>query len=177
MTGRAKVVLTSRTQHFRSTEQVRTALGERVGALTASRVVVLEDFSEEQILAFLTNLYDGDDVPVRGARFELLGGIEEPARPGPQPADARVRRRALDGGPAARRRRSEQGRISAAELYREIIDFWLAGEAERQQHRHGLPSLDEQERLAACTALALRLWASKAPRSRWPTCPPRSRPR
>ena len=70
--GRAKVVLTSRTQHFRSTEQVRTALGERVEALTASRVVVLEDFSEEQMLRFLTNLYGGDadraSTPIRSTR-------------------------------------------------------------------------------------------------------------
>ena len=58
------MVLTSRTQHFRSTGQVhaavRTALGERVETRTGSRVAILEDFTESQILEFLTNLYGGD---------------------------------------------------------------------------------------------------------------------
>jgi predicted NACHT family NTPase len=39
--GRAKVVLTSRTQHFRSAAQVRAALGDQAAATAASRVAVL----------------------------------------------------------------------------------------------------------------------------------------
>jgi 3',5'-cyclic AMP phosphodiesterase CpdA len=159
VTGRAKVVLTSRTQHFQSTGQVMTALGARVGALAASRVVVLEDFSEDQILAFLDNLF-GNEARAR-ARFELLQGIgnlldlaRNPRMLSFVAEMEESRLRAVQG---------EEGRVSAADLYREIIDFWLAGEVERQQHRHGLPSLDKDERLSACTRLALRLWASKDP--------------
>jgi hypothetical protein len=159
VTGRAKIVLTSRTQHFRSTGQVTTALGERVGALAASRVTVLEDFSEEQILAFLDRLF-GDTTRAQ-ARFELLKGIGNLLELARNPrmlvfvAEMEESRlRAVQG---------EEGWVSAAGLYREIIDFWLSGEAERQQHRHGLPSLDKDERLSACTRLALRLWASKDP--------------
>ncbi len=159
VTGHAKVVLTSRTQHFRSTGQVTTALGERVGTLAASRVVVLEDFSGEQILAFLVNLF-GDEERAR-ARYELLGGIgnllELARNPRMLAFVAELEESRL------RALQDEEGQVSAAGLYREIIDFWLAGEAERQRYRHGLPSLDESERLSACTALALRLWASKDP--------------
>ncbi|MBE1488937.1 eIF2A-related protein [Plantactinospora soyae] len=157
VTDRAKVVLTSRTQHFRSTTQVRTALGDRVAGLTASRVVVLEDFTPEQIMQFLTNLYDGDAAAAR-ARYGLLTEIDDLLGLARNP-----RMLAFIAGLDEERLREvqrRQGRISAAELYRELVDFWLVGEANRQQHRRGKPSLDDRERLTACTALALRLWAS-----------------
>jgi 3',5'-cyclic AMP phosphodiesterase CpdA len=158
VTERAKVILTSRTQHFRSTDQVRTALGERVATLTASRVVVLEDFSEDQMLQFLGNLYDGDTARAR-TRFGLLNDIEDLLGLAHNP-----RMLAFIAGLDNDRLRAvqaKQGKISAADLYREIIDYWLIGEAARQQHRSGLPSIDKGERLTACTALALRLWTSK----------------
>ena len=155
---RAKVILTSRTQHFRSTEQVRTALGERVEALTASRVVVLEDFSEEQILLFLTNLYGGEGTRAR-TRFELLKDISNLLDLAHNPRMLAFVA-ALDED-RLRAVQQKEGRISAAGLYEEIIEFWLAGETERQRHRRGLSSIGKEERLAACTALALRLWESK----------------
>ena len=157
VTGRAKVVLTSRTQHFRSTEQVKTALGEQVSTLSASRVVVLEDFSEEQVVQFLTNLF-GDEALAR-TRFDLLRGIgnllELARNPRMLAFVAEMDESRL------RAVQSEQGQVSTAGLYREIIDYWLTAEFERQKHRRGLPSLDKDERLSACTALALRLWTSK----------------
>ena len=160
VSGQAKLVLTSRTQHFRSTAQVRTALGERIAALSATRVVVLEDFAPEQIRQFLTNLYDGDTAAAR-ARFDLLSDIEDLLGLARNPRMLGF----IAGLDETRLREAQQrtGRISAAELYRELIDTWLAGEARRQQHHRGLPTLDEQERLAACTALALRLWDSVQP--------------
>src|ERR1022692_2792268 len=160
VTERAKVVLTSRTQHFRSTGQVRTALGERVATLTASRVATLEDFSEEQMMQFLANLYDGDQERAQ-ARFELLYDVEDLLGLARNPRMLAFIA-ALDESRLRAVQRHE-GRISAAELYREIVDFWLVGEAERQRHPQGLPSISRSERLAACTALALRLWASKEP--------------
>jgi len=47
--GRAKVVITSRTQHFVSDEQVRTALGARVELVPERRLVSLEDFDDDQL--------------------------------------------------------------------------------------------------------------------------------
>src|SRR5262249_59169674 len=52
------------------------------------------------------------------------------------------------------------GRIGAAELYREIIHYWLDGEVKRQSFTHGRKVLPKAERLAACRALALRLWTA-----------------
>lgn len=57
--------------------------------------------------------------------------------------------------------RNDEGRLSTAGLYEEIIDVWLSNEEARQRHPQGLPSLGKDERLAACTSLALRLWESK----------------
>ena len=163
VTDRAKVVLTSRTQHFQSADQIRTALGQRVATRSASRVAVLEDFSDTQVLRFLTSRYQGDEQLAR-ARFDLLGEVHDLLGLGRNP-----RMLAFIAGLDEDRLRDiqrEHGTISAAELYREIITFWLAEEARRQEHRRGLTSLDEQERLKACTALALRQWTSASPAMR-----------
>ncbi|MFD0199524.1 MULTISPECIES: pentapeptide repeat-containing protein [Saccharothrix] len=159
VSDRAKVVLTSRSQHFRSPNQVLTALGDQVAAMSASRVVVLEDFTDEQILDFLTRHYQGDAEQAT-RRFDLLREVHDLLGLSRNPrmlafiADLDEQR--------LRQVRQEQGRISAAELYRELVDFWLLHEANRQRHRSGLRSLDQQERLRVCTVLALRLWAGTA---------------
>jgi WD40 repeat protein/3',5'-cyclic AMP phosphodiesterase CpdA len=176
VTGHAKVILTSRTQHFRSTEQVRhavgarlrtalrrngrTALGERIATRPESRVVVLEDFSDDQILQFLTNLYEGDSDRA-WARYDLISGIGNLLDLAHNP---RMLAFVADLDSERLRAAAHQtGKLSAADLYREIIDYWLEREAERQRHRGEMPAIGKQERLAACTALALRLWASKDP--------------
>ena len=122
--------------------------------------MVLEDFGREQILAFLTNQYGGDEERARH-RFELLGHIEDLLGLSRNPRMLAFIS-ALDEE-RLREIEAEHGRISAAELYRELIRFWLVGEAERQRHRRGTPPLDDEERLAACTDLARKLWASTAP--------------
>jgi WD40 repeat protein/3',5'-cyclic AMP phosphodiesterase CpdA len=158
VTDRAKVVLTSRTQHFQNDNQVRTALGARVDDLAGSRVVVLEDFNSHQVLQFLTNRY-GNETQAQ-ARYELLSEIEDLLGLSRNPrmlgfiADLEEER--------LRAVREERGRISAADLYREIIDRWLTGEEARQSHKRGVKSLAADERLAACRTLALKLWGSKA---------------
>ena len=156
VSDRAKVVLTSRSQHFRSHNQVLTALGDQVTAMSASRIVMLEDFTDEQIVDFLTRHYQGD-AEQAARRFELLREVHDLLGLSRNPrmlafiADLEEQR--------LRQVQQEQGRISAAELYRELVDFWLLHEANRQRHRSGLRSLDQRERLRVCTVLALRLWA------------------
>ncbi len=157
---RGKVVLTSRTQHFQSDSQVRTALGQRVAAIGGSRIVVLEDFSDEQVLQYLSAMYDGDTSRAK-ARFDLLDDIEDLLGLARNPRMLSFIT-ALDDERLLAIHRHE-GKVSAAELYREIVTYWLSGEAERQAHKRGLPSLSDAERLTACTALALRLWESVNP--------------
>jgi WD40 repeat protein len=160
-TGRAKVILTSRTQHFRSTEQVLTLLGKRVEDRSGSRVIVLEEFSDAQILDFLTKLYPDDPSRAR-IRFELIRGIANLLELAHNPRMLSFVAE-LDEGRLRAAARNEAGEITAASLYMEIIDFWLTREEERLTHEQGLRPITKEERLNACTALALRLWTSRLP--------------
>jgi WD40 repeat protein len=151
VTGQAKVVMTSRTQHFRSNQQV---LDVRV---SGSHVVLLEDLSDDQIAEFLTKLYDGDRDRAQ-ARLALIQGIGNLHGLAHNP-----RMLAFIAALDDARLRAVKGELSAAQLYGEIIDFWLSRETERHAHQRGMPTLSKRERLDACTGLALRLWASKDP--------------
>jgi 3',5'-cyclic AMP phosphodiesterase CpdA len=177
VTGQAKVLLTSRTQHFRSTDQVRTELGATVEARSASRVVILEEFTKDQILAFLTNFYRGDAARAQ-ARFALIGQIENllalAANPRMLAFVAALETERLEAV------RGRAGELTPAALYQEIIDYWLTFEVRKHLHRWGtepgeaaaasdadgtstragLTPLSKDERLTACMALALRLWAA-----------------
>jgi WD40 repeat protein len=157
VTGQAKVVMTSRTQHFQSTQQVLTALGERVNGQAGSRVALLEDFCDEQIAEFLAKLYDGDQARAR-ARLDLITAIANLRDLAHNPRMLSFLAALEDDRLRAVRDRA--GEVTAASLYREIIDSWLARETERQTHQRGLPALTERERFDACTTLALRLWAT-----------------
>ena len=164
LTGQAKVVLTSRTQHFRSVSQVhaavRTALGERVETQAGSRVAILEDFTEAQIQQFLTNLYGGDATRAQH-RFELIGDIAGLLELTRNPRMLAFVAQLPDERLLAVR--SSDGSLTAAGLYSEIIDFWLANEEQRQRHSRGLAALTKDERFQVCTSLALRMWRENQP--------------
>ena len=159
MTERAKVVLTSRTQHFRSTAQVRTALGKRVATVAAA--------SDRRIGGLLRSPSTG--IPrqplqwrhrPRPARFDLLADIEDLLGLARNPRMLAFIA-ALDED-RLRAVQQEEGRISAAELYQELVDYWLIGQA-NQRHRRAQQALNEQERLDVCTTLAVKLWTSISP--------------
>jgi WD40 repeat protein/3',5'-cyclic AMP phosphodiesterase CpdA len=153
---KAKIVVTSRTQHFRSHEQVLTALGERVGSLHGRRVFSVEDFGPDQIRAFLAGRY-GADTEAAARRLSLISGIHDLLGLSRNPrmlsfiADLdESRLRAVAGTGEA---------ISAAGLYEEILDAWLAYEERRTQQVPGAPGGFKRADLwRAATTLALRLW-------------------
>ncbi|WP_405151544.1 TIR domain-containing protein [Sphaerisporangium sp. NBC_01403] len=154
---KAKVVVASRTQHFKSHAQVLTALGERVGTLPHRRVLSVEEFTPAQVRAYLVNRYGGD---ARAAddRMSMLTGIADLLGLAQNPRmlsfiadlpDDRLRAVAQAGET-----------ISAAGLYAEILDHWLVFE-ERRTHVPGAPGdLNAAELWRAATTLALRLWES-----------------
>ncbi|WP_084956485.1 TIR domain-containing protein [Thermoactinospora rubra] len=151
---KAKIVVASRTQHFKSHSQVLTSLGEMVGVLPQRRVFGLEDFSPGQIRAYLGNRF-GDEQEA-GARMALLEGIKDLLDLAQNPrmlsfiADLDVDRlRAV----AATRHT-----ISPALLYEEILGSWLAFEAQRARVPGAARALDLEELWRAVTALAVRLW-------------------
>src|SRR5262249_39817591 len=134
---RAKIVVASRTQHFQNDAQVRTALGERVGLLPQRRGLLLEDFTPAQVSSYLVNRY-GRDEDAAQERLKLinnvhdLGGLTRNPRMLSFIADLDAERLAA----IARGR----GLVSAAELYREILDSWLTYEFQRMHGVAGTPS-------------------------------------
>ncbi|MER7500219.1 TIR domain-containing protein [Nonomuraea pusilla] len=153
---KAKIVVASRTQHFKSHSQVLTSLGEMVGVLPQRRVLGVEDFSREQIRSYLSNRFD--DHGEASARMRLMEGVEDLLALAQNPrmlsfiADLDADR--LRTVAAARHT------LSPALLYEEILASWLAFE-ERRARVPGSPvSLTVDELWHAVTALALRLWDS-----------------
>jgi WD40 repeat protein/uncharacterized protein YjbI with pentapeptide repeats/3',5'-cyclic AMP phosphodiesterase CpdA len=159
-TGQAKIVVTSRSQHFSDDSQIRAALLETSSGRDASRIIALEDFTDDQIREFLYRHYVGD-VARAQHRYQRLDDIKDLLGLSRNPRmlafiadlpDERLDQAALSSG----------GTIGAAELYREILDHWLDGEVRRQRYAHGRAVLPGTERLAACRALSRRLWANPA---------------
>jgi WD40 repeat protein len=154
----AKIVVTSRTQHFQNDVQVRTALGERVGLLAQRRILLLEDFTPSQIGRYLVNRYEQDQ-QAADERLRLIGQIKDLGALARNPrmlsfvADLDVERLTA----VAKARET----MSAAGLYREILTAWLTFEYERVHAVRGAPSgLSLAELWHAVTTLALRMWES-----------------
>jgi WD40 repeat protein/3',5'-cyclic AMP phosphodiesterase CpdA/transcriptional regulator with XRE-family HTH domain len=154
--GNAKIIVASRTHHFQNDAQVLTALGQKVGLLPRRQVLRIEDFGMTQIRTYLINRYGGDEAAA-DTRITLIKEIRDLIGLSRNPrmlsfiADLPQERLAT----VARAR----GAISAAQLYQEILDYWLAYEAERTQSIPGAPAgLGKDELWRAVTALALRLW-------------------
>jgi WD40 repeat protein len=158
--GRAKVFVSSRTQHFKTDAQVFTALGERVGVLPHRRVINIEDFTQEQVRQYLVNFY-GEESPAED-RLTLLRGAEDLVGLARNPRMlsfiARLDEQRLRTVVQARRV------VSAAHLYGEVLDAWLEYEEERTRGVPGAPpSLTKAQLSAAVGQLAVRLWESNEP--------------
>ncbi len=158
---KAKIVVASRTQHFKSHEQVLTALGERVGALANRRVFAVEDFTPAQVRAYLVGRYHGDE-QAANRRLQLLTGIQELLGLSTNPrmlsfiADLDENR--------LRAVADTQQTMSAAALYEEILRAWLSYEEQRTNALAGASGgLKLGELSRAVTTLAVRLWETGEP--------------
>jgi WD40 repeat protein len=154
-TGNAKVVLTSRRQHFLSESQVKTALAERVETLSGHRLAILQPFQREQVHAFVVNFFTGDEMRAE-ARLNLIDRVKDllglSANPrllgfiADLPEDKLVEACA------------EGGTITAAKLYQLLLDRWLVFEFDRVHPKGAPPGLSVAERWQAVTLVAMRLW-------------------
>ncbi|MFI9722754.1 TIR domain-containing protein [Streptomyces sp. NPDC052396] len=153
----AKIVVTSRTQHFRSQAQVLTALGERVGLLPQRRLLALQEFSPRQIRAYLVARYGDQEAADRRLRLleavpDLLTLCRNPRLLSFVAGLDHERLRTVTGAGRA---------LSPAGLYEEVFTAWLEFEVRRGQGgRGGLPGLSLHQLWRAVTTLALRLWES-----------------
>ncbi|WP_437321239.1 pentapeptide repeat-containing protein [Sorangium sp. So ce385] len=150
----AKVVVTSRSQHFISEQQVRSALAERAALLPGYRLARLLPFTGAQIHRFLVNRLGTDEAADERMRQladvkDLLGLSANPRMLGfiAEIEEAQLRQ-AMAG----------DGEITSAGLYQLLLDRWLVWEYERAHPRGAQPGLSVAQRWRAVTELATRLW-------------------
>ncbi|MGW2248787.1 WD40 domain-containing protein [Kitasatospora sp. NPDC001660] len=153
----AKIVVSSRTQHFSSQQQVLTALGERVRLHPQRELLDIQEFTPAQIRSYLVNRY-GDEAAA-DRRLRLLQDIPDLLTLCRNP-----RLLSFVAELAHNRLRSvaSAGRaLSAARLYQEVFTAWLEFEERRGRGGPGAaPGLSLDQLWAAVTELAVRLWES-----------------
>jgi WD40 repeat protein/nucleoside phosphorylase len=133
--GNAKVVVTSRTQHFLTDQQVRLALATKAEQVPGYRLFQLEKFGQKQIRRFLGNLIAAPEEAEERYRLldevkDLLGLSENPRMLG---FIAKIAPEKL------RKAKERSGEITAAKLYEILIAQWLDFEFARVNPR-GAPS-------------------------------------
>ncbi|WP_438036742.1 pentapeptide repeat-containing protein [Sorangium sp. So ce204] len=150
----AKVVVTSRSQHFISEQQVRSALAEKAALLPGYRLARLQPFTGAQIRRFLVNRLDSEEAA--DERMQLLAEVKDLLGLSANPRmlgfiaeiDAAQLRQAKAG----------DGEITSAGLYKLLLDRWLVWEYERAHPKGAQPGLSVAQRWRAVTELATRLW-------------------
>lgn len=151
--GQAKVVISSRTQHFQSDDQVKTQLAKKIDQIPRHRICRLLPFEKAQVKQFLHNLFGSDQAQ---ARYELLDEVKDLLGLSANPRMLSF----IAGIPEAKLRAAKQqhGELSSAGLYELLLTHWLAHEQDRANPRGIQPGLSVEERWAAVTRLAMRLW-------------------
>ncbi|WP_437948073.1 pentapeptide repeat-containing protein [Sorangium sp. So ce296] len=150
----AKVVVTSRSQHFISEQQVRSALAERAALLPGYRLARLLPFTGAQIRRFLVNRLGSEDAA--DGRVRLLADVKDllglSANPRMLGFIAEIEEAQL------RQAMAGDGEITSAGLYQLLLDRWLVWEYERAHPKGAQPGLSVAQRWRAVTELATRLW-------------------
>jgi WD40 repeat protein/nucleoside phosphorylase len=156
--GNAKVVVTSRTQHFLTEQQIRRALAEKAEQVPGYRLVQLEKFGEEQIRRFLGNLIKSPEEAEERYRLldevkDLLGLSRNPRMLG---FIAKIEPEKL------REAKERSGKITAAKLYEILIGQWLDFEFERVNPPGAPKGISRATLQELVTKLACVFWERNA---------------
>ncbi len=154
--GKAKVVITSRTQHFLSDKEVELALARRADRVPHRQMFKLLPFSDEQIQRFLVRKLGSEEAAAR--RFALLGQVTDLLGLSHNPRMlsfiAEIEEDKLLEA------RSRTGQITKAELYTLLIERWIGYEFKRAEFS-GVPTLlNPPDRWRAVLVLAEKMWGS-----------------
>ena len=174
--GKAKVVVTSRTQHFISTSQATMALYDKVEQVghANARYMALQPFNEDRMQQFLSTFYrlklaeereceltdltlQNDAQRQADDRLCLIHDVKDllglSANPRMLSFIADLETEQLEQA------KDPSGKITSAELYRVLLDRWMKHEVERRSPgKAPLPTFDKEHLIKAVTSLALRLW-------------------
>jgi 3',5'-cyclic AMP phosphodiesterase CpdA len=157
--GQAKVLLTTRPNHFRSADEVTSKLFESLRTVHHGRVYQLEPFDERQQSAFLTRWFElrDDRQAVATARrwmaaLSRVDNLPELSKT-PRMLSFMVEDLKLAEIEAA----SHAGTVTAADLYQRLVDHWLGTEAAKvdSDDERAVPP-EERQRLLE--DIALQLW-------------------
>jgi nucleoside phosphorylase len=146
--GKAKVIVSSRRQHFLDDHQVKLELARNAEQLRGYRLLELQQFGEPQIRRFLQNRLK--DHAEAEARYQLIQNVKDLLGLSNNPrmlsfiTDLESER--LEGA------RNRKGEITPAKLYGVLIKRWLEGECIRTQ-------VKKKSMWQAIRAFARQLWA------------------
>ena len=147
--GKAKVIVSSRRQHFLDDGRVKLELAQSAERLQGYRLVELQPFEEPQIRQFLRNRLQ--DEAEAEARYRLIHDIKDLLGLSHNPRMlsfiADLERERLEGA------RDVAGEITPAKLYEVLLERWLDGECKRTQ-------VKKASLWAAVRAFARKLWAT-----------------
>ena len=157
--GRAKVVLTTRPSHFRSTDEVTSKLFDNLRTVHQGRVYQLEPFDEGQQRAFLTRWFElrgePDPAALAAAWMQALSDVDNlpELATTPRMLSFIVEDLSLD----SLQRAAGRGTVTAADLYQKLVDRWLNAEiAKTPLDTPGTVSVAHRQELLE--HLALKLW-------------------
>jgi WD40 repeat protein/nucleoside phosphorylase/type II secretory pathway predicted ATPase ExeA len=152
--GKAKVIVTSRTQHFLTDHEVKRELARRAESLPGYRLIKLERFNEEQIRRFLVKRLGSE--ALADERLALLRDVKELLGLSENPRLLSfILELEVEKLQAAR---EGSGEITSAKLYELLIDKWLHGEYVRVSPPGAPKGLKLEQLRRGTTALALLLW-------------------
>ncbi|WP_437573493.1 pentapeptide repeat-containing protein [Sorangium sp. So ce887] len=157
--GIAKVVVTSRTQHFLTDPPIKRELARRAEQLQGYRLVQLQGFGEPQIRRFLGNL--SPEPAEAEARYRLLHEVKDLLGLSENPRMlgfiAKIDPDKL------RQAKARTGKITSAKLYEVLVEQWLDHEHARANPRGAPRGIPRDALRAAMTRLARLLWDRNTP--------------
>ncbi len=147
--GKAKVIISSRRQHFLDDGQVTLELARNAEQLQGYRLLQLQPFGEPQIRQFLRNRLKDD--AEASARYRLIHDVKDLLGLSHNP---RMLSFIADLEPARLTAATEAaGEITPAKLYELLLDRWLEGECSRTQ-------VKKESLWGAVRSFARTLWAT-----------------
>ncbi len=149
----AKILVTSRSQHFISDRQVKERLWDRAESINSRRIVFLQRFERQQIAEFLQKKI-GDEQQA-AERLALIEEVHDLMGLSSNPRMLSF----IAELPEAdlRAAQAREGNITAADLYRTLLGTWLDGEDARAKQGFK-DEIKVEQRWQAVTQLALALW-------------------
>ncbi len=152
--GSAKVVVTSRRQHFITDRDLLTDMGEQVENVSGRRVAMLQLFDTGQISAFLERRLGSKEEAER--RLKLL----EEVRVTGLAVNPRLLSFIADLREEQLRDAAGEGNreISVPAVYQMLVQRWLGLETERANPKGARPGLSIDQRWQAVEDVAIRMW-------------------